>query len=109
MDTTKKEPKFNCEYCDYTTNKQSQFIRHTSTSKHQNNTNKVKKIKEHICSICNKKYKHHSSLWKHSLGCLTPNTKPNDLTTLVTELLKSNHELQKQISELSNRLMPQQS
>jgi hypothetical protein len=104
MDTTQKEPKFKCADCDYTTDRQSQFNRHTSTSKHQNNTKQVKKVKEHVCSICNKKYKHHSSLWKHSLCCSTPNTTPVDLTALVAGLVKSNNELQKQISELSNRV-----
>jgi hypothetical protein len=99
-------PKFRCANCDYTTSRQSQFTRHTLTGKHKNATcTPVKKVPEHICSICDKKYKHHSSLWKHSLSCLTPKTVPVDLTGLVLGLVKSNNELQKQITELSNRLL----
>ena len=109
METTNKVPKFCCEHCNYNTSKQSQYNRHILTPKHQNTTKRLQKVPEHICANCNKTYKHHSSLWKHSLCCLKPNERSessissSDLTNLVVELMKSNNELQKQNSEFQKQ------
>ena len=93
---TKKVPKssknFICKNCDYVTGRESQYIRHLSTPKHkriQNDTKKVPKSSEHICNICNKKYKYHSGLWKHKKSC-----------TLENEENKENEEIDEENEEI---------
>lgn len=118
--TTKKCQKmptdFICEFCDFKCSKYSNFKKHLLTSKHinttiqlQNTTEKIplscekmpKMPKIYTCISCNKEYKHHSSLWTHRKKC-----KFNDqndivkLTTLITEVVKSNHDLTQQVFEL---------
>jgi hypothetical protein len=76
--------KFGCECCYYTTSRFSQYKRHIETDKHkrlQNTTNTTKKFQKvpelenesntkiYQCENCNKKYLHHSSLWKHKQNC----------------------------------------
>jgi hypothetical protein len=76
--------KFGCECCYYTTSRFSQYKRHIETEKHkrlQNTTNTTKKFQKvpdlenesntkiYQCENCNKKYLHHSSLWKHKQNC----------------------------------------
>jgi hypothetical protein len=76
--------KFHCLCCDFNTSRFSQYQRHNETEKHkrlQNTTNTTKKFqkvpnleveiieKKYECDICNKKYMHHSSLWKHKQTC----------------------------------------
>jgi len=76
--------KFHCLCCDFNTSRFSQFQRHNDTEKHkrlQNTTNTTKKFqkvpnlqveiieKKYACEVCNKKYMHHSSLWKHKQNC----------------------------------------
>ena len=36
-----KNPKFFCEKCEYTTDNKKDYIKHLSTSKHQNETNET--------------------------------------------------------------------
>ena len=45
--------KFNCNICNYNTNKSSDFIKHYKTRKHLNNCQNNILIKENICNICN--------------------------------------------------------
>lgn len=76
--------KFHCLCCDFNTSRFSQYQRHNETEKHkrlQNTTNTTKKFqkvpnleveimeKKYECEVCNKKYMHHSSLWKHRQNC----------------------------------------
>jgi hypothetical protein len=76
--------KFHCLCCDFNTSRFSQYQRHIETIKHkrlQNTTNTTKKFqkvpnleveiieKKYECDVCNKKYMHHSSLWKHKQTC----------------------------------------
>jgi len=130
----KKVPKkFRCEYCDYITSRKSQYDRHLLTSKHshttkilQNTTNLVplvpNKTSLFTCDICNKDYKHHSSLWTHKKKCQPsvinlndldknviipppppPPQPPTDvemLTTMFIESIKQNQEFQKQMFDL---------
>jgi hypothetical protein len=80
----KELKKFHCLCCDFNTSRFSQYQRHNETEKHkrlQNTTNTTKKFqkvpnleveiieKKYECDVCNKKYMHHSSLWKHKKTC----------------------------------------
>ena len=78
----KSSTEFCCKKCDYTTSRESQYHRHLSTPKHkriQNDTQKVQESSEHICNICNKKYKYHSGLWKHKKSCILENDDIQDI------------------------------
>ena len=56
-------------FCDLTTKHPNNFAKHLSTLKHKRIlykiTNEIKETSLHICSICNKEYKHRCSLYKH--------------------------------------------
>ena len=91
MDTYKvqqKHHKFECEKCNYTTKRKSQYDRHLLTSKHirihENTEKSSKKFKQHKCEICNNEYKFHSGLWKHKKTCL------NGVPTSVDEDIQQN-------------------
>jgi hypothetical protein len=101
--------KFHCICCHFNTSRFSQFQRHNDTEKHkrlQNTTNTTKKFqkvpnlkveiteKKYECEFCNKKYMHHSSLWKHKQGCNefflseTEKKEPTSIAGVDPELLK---------------------
>ncbi len=65
----KKTREYHCSYCDLTTKHPNNFAKHLSTLKHKRilykKTNEIKETSLHICSICNKEYKHRCSLYKH--------------------------------------------
>ena len=73
--SSKKVPKiFHCKNCDYTTSKKSQWTRHVSTAKHKNAINAIndaiqKSSKENKCKVCNRVFKHLSSLYRHQKIC----------------------------------------
>jgi hypothetical protein len=90
---------FSCKKCKYETTRSSQYMRHMSTKKHQLGKQKVPEYK---CSICEKKYKHQSSLCKHTKIC---NTESPQLSNLIIEVLRSNNELQKQNQEMQKQMM----
>jgi len=99
---------FHCNCCHFNTSRFSQYQRHIGTEKHkrlQNTTNTTKKFqkvpplkveiieKKYECEFCNKKYMHHSSLWKHKQGCneyllITEKKEPTSIGGVDTELLK---------------------
>jgi len=104
-----KEPfKFHCEKCNYYGKRKSQYDRHLQTEKHKNAecyTNATEKV-QHTC-LCGKKFKHHSSFYRHKKGCKY--TKPDMLTTdatvdLVKTLINQNQKLQQQIQEIIPKL-----
>jgi len=64
MDTYKVQEtfhKYNCEKCNYTTQRKSQYDRHILTSKHirihENTENSSKQVKVYECERCNNQYK----------------------------------------------------
>ena len=109
--TPKNAPKFICELCDFVCSKHSDWVRHINRPKHirihqtgektPNNNSII-----YTCNSCNKKYKYHSGLWKHSKICTNDNTMQlalnhNELCKqLILEVVKSNTELQKQHNEI---------
>ncbi len=129
---TKKVPKSSSEYfckcCNYTTSRESQYIRHLTTAKHKNANNaNILSNEEYICN-CGKKYKHISSYSRHKKKCnveekssniikskenLDTNTTVNaemmmKLLTQNQELLMANQEFKGLILEQQNENQKQQ-
>jgi len=125
--TNKKTPKntinFNCVLCYFNCSKESDWIRHLSTSKHKirtnTNENTLKNAIDYSCE-CGKKYKHTSSLWNHKQKCkfITKPTITNTIDSInddfvfdkefVISIMKQNAELQNQMMEQHNQMLEQQ-
>jgi hypothetical protein len=69
----KKMPKnadnFHCEYCDFTTSKQSNWNIHLSTRKHQKVIYGNKKMPLFVCDTCDKELANRASLCRHKKNC----------------------------------------
>ena len=84
MDPNEKTPKnaelFACENCDFSCCKKSEWDRHLMTQKHENLTNPnfigsaQNKSRTFKCQICNKIYKHASTLSTHKKKCVSSST-----------------------------------
>jgi hypothetical protein len=119
---------FICQICDFKCSKNSNYQDHLNTSKHKKYTalkDAGLEVKEPTCLNCGKVYKHMSGLWRHRKTCVETSTNNlatttaiatststvvkgggeeiDMLTQLVREVVKSNGELQKQMSELCHR------
>jgi hypothetical protein len=118
----KNAEKYICKVCHFKCSKQSNYDKHTYTTKHikntQNDINDIKKIpnEEYICE-CGNNYKHSSGLWRHKKICKESNTNSDNtiidtsfneikvLTNLVLELVKNNTELQKQNQDFQKQMI----
>lgn len=124
--TTKKRKKtqfkYTCEKCDYYSNNKCDYSRHLQTKKHNTtNTTQIQQKNAYFC-LCGKKYTHRASLYNHKKKCdviegqetknvqnvqnteivqTSSNTDIATLTKLVTDLVKTNQELQTQLIELA--------
>ena len=105
---------FCCETCNYDTYSKRDFLNHKQTGKHLklNNTNispSLKKNHEFTC-ICDKKYKHMSSLCKHKKSCHKTNYSVNEkgmkeeIFSLINEQKRENKEI-KDLLITQNKLM----
>jgi hypothetical protein len=56
---------YTCVCCDYTTNRQGNYLKHLQTNKHIQQENNNKQIKKYECNICGKSYLHNQSLYNH--------------------------------------------
>lgn len=65
MMTEKTPTFFACKICDYSSSKESDYIRHIATRKHQNN---VKNAKKNAC-VCGKAFMHRQGLHVHRKKC----------------------------------------
>ena len=118
----KSSENYECNFCDYITSRKGQYDRHCMTAKHikttnglQQTTTKSSALKEYICTICNNKYKHHSSLWKHSKTCIENNVDEKneileqniDITDkeLIVMLIKQNSELIKETTDFKTMMI----
>jgi hypothetical protein len=108
--------KFHCEKCDYTCNKNSDYIKHTLTRKHKiitiPNEHSPKLAKTYQCE-CGKIYKHASSLCGHKKKCSitqgkeisnTNNSPTTDIEKelLIKMLLKNQDVMDKMIEMMPN-------
>jgi hypothetical protein len=79
--------KFDCELCDYTTSRKSQYDRHLSTRKHKMIVNDSKMIGEKFQNefncICGKSYKHDSNYYRHKKSCAFVEEKEEEEKTIV--------------------------
>ena len=103
--------KYYCETCDYNTCKKSSFSSHILSAKHNLQLTATEICPQHICSLCDKKYQNRTGLWRHKKICGQQKQDENDtLIALVSEVVKSNNDIQKQNIELQkqNQEMQQQ-
>ena len=109
--------KFYCDNCDYGCSKNSDFIKHTLSHKHQlliNTNNSSPKIAKIYECECGKKYKHASSLCGHKKKCVvtegTETTKNEivqdivqdiDKELLIKMLLKNQDMMEKMLEKMT--------
>ena len=122
---TKKMPKnadnFHCEYCDFTTSKQSNWKIHLTTRKHQKAIDGNKKMPLFVCDICDKELANRASLCRHKKNCKgilknelrepTMSLTPDMIVTLLTqnqEIMMSNKEFKELIVEQQQTMIDQQ-
>ena len=119
--TMKNRIIYNCEKCDFTCYKKSEWERHIETKKHIKtvnnalNNDKNAEIESLTCKNCNKFYKCRTGLWRHhkkyeNNTCIKPikldeKSEMKTLTNLVLELVRNNTELQKQNQEFQIQVM----
>jgi hypothetical protein len=91
-----------CEKCNFVCSKKSDWDRHILTRKHKNannaNVGVAEIYDEFTCELCNKKFKHSSSLCRHKKTCKLNGDLINP--DLVLQLLNQNKQLQEQIIDL---------
>jgi hypothetical protein len=58
--------KHNCSYCNYSTNRKDNFLKHNQTIKHKKNSNDHDTI---ICDICSSLFNSKTSLYRHYKEC----------------------------------------
>ena len=95
--------KYHCKKCDYTTCHLSHWKKHCKTKKHiGNNGNKMEteKVPVYVCSICGKKYKTRSGIFKHSQSCKKVPESICDDESAITLLSDTQTHKDKQIESL---------
>jgi hypothetical protein len=108
MDNIKSSEKFVCFKCDYKTSRESQWLRHISTSKHNFVNMDNKKVPSIFECVCGKTYSYINGLYKHKKNCNNnKNTfnkyfKNND--ELIEAVLKDNQEFKQMLIEQNNKL-----
>ena len=70
----KEAAKFYCEVCDFTSSKKSNLDKHNLSRKHKNAIQMLQnaiylELKNATCNICNKTFKHPSSMYRHKKTC----------------------------------------
>jgi hypothetical protein len=110
---TKKSPKVAtfliCELCDYKCCKQSDYLKHCSTRKHNlltlSEKSLTKKSPLHVCKQCGKEYNSKQGLWSHKKKCEIINNSNNDISThepiknYIMQLVEQNKELKNMVIE----------
>ena len=96
---TKKVPKssdiFYCEKCDFTSSRESQYVRHLLTKKHKNETKvKQKSSKKSEC-FCKEIFNSRTTMWRHKKYCDSIEYNNSITPNLILELIKDNKEMKK--------------
>jgi len=105
---------YNCDICQYKTERKSSYNKHLGTLKHYNSTKSTEKLqklqgscKQFICLHCNAKFKERTGLWRHNKICNSNNGKiDNTEGTLVKYLMNENKELKNMIIEVCKQIQP---
>jgi hypothetical protein len=115
IDIPENASKYHCKPCDFITCKNSNYIKHISTAKHQKRTLSTninnlmpENASQFICNTCNKCYKERSGLWRHAKICKTSvDTCNNNVVDkeLVMLLIKENSELKNMMLDAQNKMM----
>ena len=111
----KSSKKFYCKKCDYSSNRESQWRRHLSTTKHKmdnmdNTLDNAKSTKRSFECICGKVYKYNSGLSKHKKKCILNMKEPSTPTVVETATTSSSKsglsvEVLNKLVEQNNTLM----
>lgn len=97
---------YNCNLCNYSTNKKSNYERHLLSSKHKKNSNEINNVKVFNCDICDKLYNTRSALWKHNnRKHLNKKLTKEDKDQIIIQLLKQNTELIKKQQDTIDKLV----
>ena len=103
--------KFNCKYCNYSTNYKRDWNNHIQTRKHKKNTeklnsgNKKESVLIYNCDKCNKKYKNYKSFWSHKSKCNIENKTNEDNKEVEEEIEELNLVEKKEEKGLSNEML----
>jgi hypothetical protein len=87
MEMPKNANIFECEKCNFTCSKQSNFNNHLITAKHKNRTNRTEQVPENANTFdceCGRKYNARNSLWYHKKKCTYTSTPPPENTIVYT-------------------------
>ena len=96
---TQKTQKYICELCDFKTDNNADYVRHTMTRKHKDGTEmgQMKLKNANTCSICKNSYNSRSSFYRHKKKCKEEEIKeeveeeePTSNMNLIMDLLKQN-------------------
>ena len=97
----KKKVEYKCIKCNYITRNKKDYNRHLKTKKHLRKRDKSivkQKNVEFICKKCDKIYKTHSGLWKHTQKCIIDNNK-NVENMEVLEVIDGSQKIPKKTNE----------
>ena len=117
----KNTQKFNCTFCNYTTTKKSDYMKHLTTDKHKNCENDSKKIengidlsqmspnkcKKYICS-CGKSYAYDSGYYRHKKNCkIIVNETENIIINkdFMLQILKQNNDFKDMLLEQNKTIL----
>ena len=106
----KSSKKFYCKKCDYSSNRESQWRRHLSTTKHKmdnmdNTLDNSKSTKRCFECACGKVYKYNSGLSKHKKKC--PLIMKNEVVPVVKETSTTSSSKSSLSVEVLNKLVEQ--
>tara|TARA_E500000178_G_scaffold343348_1_gene389993 strand:- start:71 stop:937 length:867 start_codon:yes stop_codon:yes gene_type:complete len=106
--------KYNCEFCNYNTNKKTDYNKHLLTRKHILSTNvdnsKMKKDL-FICNNCGRSYKFRNSYWYHKKTCVEKKgfeyslLYDNEFTKQILDLMEENKTLKEQLVDQNNQIL----
>lgn len=83
---TKTKNMFNCQECNYSTSRQSQYDRHLQTDKHKiQQKTTIKSAESKWRCDCGKNYKHSSTLYAHKKNCKCIQTHNTSKTYNISE------------------------
>ena len=83
----KSSQSFECKLCDYSTSRNSQYVRHMTTAKHIKMTNDAQNVpisSSHICE-CGRSYKYRQGLFSHRKRCDTSSQATTDPSAVATD------------------------